>query len=165
MLVHRGSIIAFSANVVVNSKFLSNAILCHHPSAFITLTPEARIIVEDDTGISASIFSSRTSIHVGKRVLIGAGCLVTDSDHHPTDISDVSARRYAEPRSQDSSPVIIEDDAFIGARVTILKGVTIGRGAVIAAGSVVSRSIPAGAVAGGNPCRVISGGALNGSSK
>ncbi|WP_233191214.1 MULTISPECIES: DapH/DapD/GlmU-related protein [unclassified Cryobacterium] len=51
--------------------------------------------------------------------------------------------------------VVIEDDVFLGARSIVLKGVRIGTGSVIGAGSVVSRSIPPGSIAAGNPCRVI----------
>ena len=54
-----------------------------------------------------------------------------------------------------SSPIVIEDDAFIGMNCIILKGVTIGSRSIIAAGSVVTRSIPADCIAGGNPARVI----------
>lgn len=54
-----------------------------------------------------------------------------------------------------SKPIRIEDDVWIGANATICGGVTIGAGTIIGAGSVVNRSIPAGVVAAGNPCRVI----------
>ncbi|MCI8842070.1 MAG: acetyltransferase, partial [Oscillibacter sp.] len=52
-------------------------------------------------------------------------------------------------------PVTIEDNVWIGGNVVILPGVTIGEGAVIAAGSIVTQDIPPRVVAGGNPCRVI----------
>ena len=54
-----------------------------------------------------------------------------------------------------TAPIVIEDDAFIGMNCIILKGVTIGSRSIIAAGSVVTRSIPADCIAGGNPARVI----------
>lgn len=54
-----------------------------------------------------------------------------------------------------SAPVVIEDDAFIGMNCLILKGVTIGARSIIAAGSVVTKSIPADCIAGGNLAKVI----------
>lgn len=54
-----------------------------------------------------------------------------------------------------AKPVVIGDNCWICANVTILPGVTIGEGCVIGAGSVVTRSIPAHSLAAGNPCRVI----------
>ena len=52
-----------------------------------------------------------------------------------------------------SAPIIIEDNVWIGANVTIIGGVTIGKGSVIGAGSVVTRDIPSGVIAYGNPCK------------
>ena len=54
-----------------------------------------------------------------------------------------------------SAPITIEDNVWIGANVTICGGVTIGEGSVIGAGSVVTKDIPAGVVAAGNPCHVL----------
>ena len=53
------------------------------------------------------------------------------------------------------SPVIIEDNVFIGARSIILKGVTIGRNSIVGAGSVVTKSIPSNQIWGGNPAKFI----------
>ena len=58
-------------------------------------------------------------------------------------------------RAEDDQPVVIEDDVWVGSRVIILKGVTIGRGSVIAAGSVVTRSIPPYSICAGVPARVL----------
>ena len=54
-----------------------------------------------------------------------------------------------------TAPIVIEDDVWIGARCQILKGVHIGARSIIAAGSNVTKDIPADVIAGGNPCRVI----------
>lgn len=54
-----------------------------------------------------------------------------------------------------SGPIIVEDDAWIGFGVAILENIRIGAGAVVAAGAVVTRDIPAGAVVAGNPARII----------
>ena len=60
-----------------------------------------------------------------------------------------------EKREEDDQPVIFEGDNWIGANAIILKGVTIGRGAVIAAGAVVTKSVPEYAIVGGNPAKVL----------
>jgi acetyltransferase-like isoleucine patch superfamily enzyme len=60
-----------------------------------------------------------------------------------------------EKRPEDDLGVVIEDDVWVGTRVIILHGVTIGRGSIIAAGAVVTRSIPPYAIAGGMPARVL----------
>lgn len=54
-----------------------------------------------------------------------------------------------------SKPITIEDDVWIGANATICGGVTIGKGSIIGAGSVVTKDIPSGVIAAGNPCRVL----------
>jgi maltose O-acetyltransferase len=82
---------------------------------------------------------------IGNGAQIGPFAVIMDTDFH--DIENMRASSAAQA-------VVIEDDVRIGGRVTILKGVRIGRGAWIAAGSVVSRAIPAGAFAAGVPARV-----------
>lgn len=56
---------------------------------------------------------------------------------------------------ENDAPVVIEDDVWCGANVTILKGVTIGRGSVVAAGAVVTRSCPPYSIIGGVPAKVL----------
>jgi acetyltransferase-like isoleucine patch superfamily enzyme len=99
--------------------------------------------------------SATRSITIGDRCLIGSGVVITDSDHHVVDAHPVSARRTATPLSVPADEVVIENDVFIGTRAIVLKGVRIGAGSVIAAGSVVTADVPAGVVAGGNPARVL----------
>ena len=59
-------------------------------------------------------------------------------------------------------PIVIEEAAWVGARAVVLPGVIVCRGAVVAAGSVVTRDVPAGVIAGGSPCRVIGDRASSG---
>ena len=91
-------------------------------------------------------------IKIGNNVLIGSGCLITDTDSHPLKWDD---RLRNDDSKTKSKPIIIEDNVFIGARSIILKGVTIGYGSVIGAGSVVTQSIPPNVVACGNPAKII----------
>lgn len=92
----------------------------------------------------------RTEIHCGSNVKIGNhvaiswDCIIMESDYHAAGGSDVVPR-----------PIVIEDEAWIGCRVIILKGVTVGRGAIIGAGSVVTKDVPPYTLAAGNPAKVI----------
>ncbi|MBM4164979.1 MAG: acyltransferase, partial [Lentisphaerae bacterium] len=90
------------------------------------------------------------SVRIGDRVLLGSGCLITDNDAHPID---PEARRRG--GGGVARPVVLESDVFIGARAILLKGVTIGRGSVVGAGSVVTKSVPAFSICAGNPARVV----------
>jgi maltose O-acetyltransferase len=85
---------------------------------------------------------------IGSNVFFGPAVQIY-TVNHPID---ATARRKLVERAR---PVNIGDDVWIGGGAIILPGVTIGKGSVIAAGSVVSTDIPAAVVAAGNPCRVI----------
>lgn len=89
-------------------------------------------------------------VHVGPHVTMGPGCRFITGDHPvPPDFG-----RFSD-MSPSVSPIRIEEDVFLGAGVTVLPGVTIGRGAAVGAASVVSRDVPPGAVVAGNPARVL----------
>lgn len=97
-----------------------------------------------------SYIGDRTEIHAGEAVKIGNNvniawdCNILDRDYHAFNGD-----------SEVVKPVVIEDHVWIGVRSIILKGVTIGEGAVVAAGSVVTRDVPAGCLVAGNPAKVI----------
>lgn len=99
-------------------------------------------------GINASI-GGRTLI--GNDVMMGPECTVYCRNHR-FDRTDIAMRGQG---FQAEKPVVIEDDVWIGGHVILLPGVRIGRGSVIGAGAVVSRDVPAYAVAAGNPARVV----------
>lgn len=87
-------------------------------------------------------------VEIGDHVLIGPNVSIYTASH-PTDI------RRREKGYEWAIPVKIKDKVWIGGNVTILPGVTIGENTVIAAGSVVTKDIPANVVAAGNPCKVV----------
>ena len=90
---------------------------------------------------------------LGRSVLIAEDCFITDNPGHPTE---PSRRRRDEPVDPEKiRPVHLEDDVWIGTKSLIMPGVTIGRGSVIGAGSVVTKSIPPYSLAAGNPARVL----------
>lgn len=105
---------------------------------------------------------SEKNITIGNRVLMAHNVDIHDSNDHPID-ADERHRHYRDiltvgflPKYQlNGSDVVIEDDAWIGFGSCILKGVTIGKCAIVAAHTVVTKDVPAYAVVAGNPARVI----------
>jgi len=95
-----------------------------------------------------TIFDAHESIQVGRSVMIGPGCFITDGNHSMTRSQSIKSQPIT------SSPVSIQDEAWLGAHVVVLPGVTIGRGAVIGAGSVVTKDVPEFAIAYGVPAAV-----------
>jgi acetyltransferase-like isoleucine patch superfamily enzyme len=120
---------------------------CHVEAA----TPESMIEIGDGVQINNNAFlkSEGPGIRIGARALLGSEVTIYDSDFH--DLRP-NRRRDGQPRV---GAVELGEDVFVGDGVKILKGVSIGAHSVIGAGSVVTRSIPVGVIAAGNPARVI----------
>jgi len=117
---------------------------CGRVSSNIKLSIGAGTYINRHTFIDAM-----ESVVIGSRVAIGPGCYITDHDHgtDPT--------RAPLEQEMVSSPTSIGDEAWIGANVVILKGVTIGQRTIVGAGSVVTKSLPSNVVAVGVPAKVI----------
>jgi len=91
--------------------------------------------------------SSLRSVHIGNNAMLAANVVISDSDWHGI---------YNRIRPfRCSKPVVLKNNVWLGERVIVTKGVTIGENAVIGAGSVVTRDIPDNVIAAGNPARVI----------
>jgi maltose O-acetyltransferase len=90
--------------------------------------------------------SAHQEVSIGRRCKLGHYVMVLDNQQH-------SVGNHLE--LPPSAPVEIEDDVWIGSRAIVLPGVRIGRRAVVGAGSVVTRDVPANTVVAGNPARVI----------
>lgn len=102
-------------------------------------------------------FSHITSINrivIGNNVLMGKNVLISDNAHGASDFKLMAIAPNYRPLVS-KGPVVIEDNVWIGEKSSILPGVHIGRCAIIGAGSVVTKDIPAYAVVGGNPAKVI----------
>ena len=113
---------------------------------------DAHVIIGNNVGMSSTVIRACKRIEIGNHVKIGANCILIDTDSH--------SKNYLVRRGQytdwgESSPIIIEDDVFIGANCIVLKGVTIGARSIIAAGSIVTKNIPPDSIAGGNLAKVI----------
>ncbi len=87
-------------------------------------------------------------IRIGKHCNIGSHVIMMDNDFHRIE----PERRTELPPS---APIVLEDNVWLGVRAIILRGVTVGEGSVVAAGSVVSRDVPPRTLVGGIPARTI----------
>lgn len=109
------------------------------------------IIIGSHSGINAGAYlGGQGGIAIGENVIIGPGVKIF-SENHNYDNMKINIKDQGVSRAA----VTINDNCWIGANATILAGVVIGEGCVIAAGSVVTKSVAAGSVAAGVPARVI----------
>jgi len=146
---HKGSSFTLGDSVTLNSAVSCNPLGTIQPCVLRTLSADAELIIADKVGMSGVAICAAKSIKIGNNTMIGSGVMIMDTDFHQ--LSDggvwnndpvVSAKR-----------IEIGENVFIGARAIILKGVSIGDGAVVAAGAVVVKDVAKGAVVGGNPAR------------
>lgn len=109
------------------------------------------ISIGSGTGINAGAYlGGQGGISIGKQVIIGPGVKIFSENHNFTNVA-IPIKDQGVSRKG----VSIGDNCWIGAAVTILDGVSIGSGSVIAAGSVVTRSVPENSVAAGVPAKII----------
>lgn len=109
------------------------------------------IIIGDNTFIGHHCeFNVSQRIEIGKYGLVAAGCKFIDHNHS----TGYSERKSRVPSSK-KAPILIGEYVWLGVNVVVLAGVNIGDGAVIAAGSVVTKSVPPGQLWGGIPARLI----------
>ncbi|CAN5560468.1 hypothetical protein BH18VER1_BH18VER1_02540 [soil metagenome] len=128
------------------------------------LGENATVTLGDFTLVNGALLMAEERIEIGAHCLISWNVGIADCDFHPLDA--VARRRDTfalapffegrPPRPKiTSAPITIADNVWVGMNATILKGVTVGENSVIAAGAVVTRSVPANVVVGGNPAVVI----------
>lgn len=114
-----------------------------------TLRNKARVSIGNNCGFSGTVIAAAESISIGSNVICGANVTITDTDWHHVD----PTKRRDESTS--TAPIVVEDNVWLCMNVTVLKGVTIGFGSVIAANSVVTKSIPDSVIAAGQPAKVV----------
>jgi acetyltransferase-like isoleucine patch superfamily enzyme len=137
---------------------------------FIFETENGKVEIGDNVHIGSATFISRSGISIGSNVTIAWGVTLYDHNSHSVEwkhrkndneqcyIDHIELGNNIMRKDWSnvvSKPIKIEDKVWIGFDVTILKGVTIGEGAVIGAKSVVVSDIPAWSVAAGNPAKVV----------
>lgn len=138
-------------DVVINSDPYINPVGMKNKTMFY-IGPSGNISIGNNVGMTNSLFFANEKIVIKDDVMIGGGCQLLDNDFHSINAENRLLKGKVDVKSL---PIIIHEKAFIGTSSIILKGVTIGARSIVAAGSVVSRSIPADEIWGGNPARFI----------
>ena len=142
------STITVGDGCVFRSGVKSNRVGINRPCSLSTLEPGATLKIGAGCGFSGTVIAAAESVILGDRVMCGGNTTITDTDWHGLHPSE----RHMPGRT---APVVLEDDVFLGLGSVVLKGVTIGHGTFVAAGSVVTKCLPSMVLAAGNPARVI----------
>lgn len=150
--VKEGGKIFIGRNVTIVNGLCYNPISRNNKTALF-VENNASLHIGNNVGISGSCLWAHKSIIIGNNVKIGGDSIIIDSDCHSLN-ADVR-RGKDDQKNKCSIPIIIENDVLIGTRSIILKGVRIGTGSVVGAGSVVTRNIPSGEIWAGNPAKFI----------
>jgi len=156
-------------NPTANKKYLSvregSVVQCK----FVFERESGQVSIGTNSFIGGSTIICIDKIEIGNDVLISWGCTIIDNDAHSlqwelrkNDVSDWKrgieegyAGKYKKWENVKSAPIKIQDRVWIGFNSTVLKGVTIGEGAVVGAGSVVVKDVPPFVVVAGNPARIV----------
>lgn len=119
-------------------------LLCSGPAR------EDKLVIRQGTYINRhTMFDVHERMEIGRNCMIGPYCYLTDGSHG------IVVDREIKAQPIKAEPVIIEDDVWLGAGAIILSGIRVGRGAVIAAGAVVTKDVPSHAIVAGVPARSI----------
>jgi acetyltransferase-like isoleucine patch superfamily enzyme len=148
---HKRSEMHFGENLQLRSTTSSNPLGANHRVIICTWQEGAVLDIGSDFGMTGGSIVSAQRIKIGNRVTVGANTTIIDTDFHPTDVRE----RQNHPQEANTAAILINDDVFIGMNCLILKGVTIGEGSVVGAGSVVVKDVPAGVIVAGNPAVII----------
>lgn len=103
----------------------------------------------------AVIYSTRANVYIGSKVGIAPYLKIISGNHNLTHIGRFTFDADVDKRPEDDKDVIIEGDSWFGINVTLLSGVTVGRGSSIAAGAVLTKSCPPYSIVGGLPAKVL----------
>jgi galactoside O-acetyltransferase len=137
---------ADDAIILGDNVILSNAVMLS--------CKNGTMVIGSDTGINAQTVVQSTNncpVRIGSDCVVGQRCLIIGGGSYNTDRLDVPIRKQG---IRDDGGVVLEEDVWLGANVTVLGGVTMGRGSIAGAGAVVTRSVPSGNICMGVPAKV-----------
>jgi acetyltransferase-like isoleucine patch superfamily enzyme len=149
MRLHIEGKLTLGENVRINSKRNNYVGIDRRMSVYVG--PEGILEIGDGCGLSNSTIVCLKSVRILSGTFIGGGCGIYDTDFHQLSASD----RLENSGDIPAGEIVIGPNAFVGGHVIILKGVTVGQGAVIGAGSVVTKSIPPNEIWAGVPAKFV----------
>lgn len=151
-MVSRGGTLKIGDHFTMNNGIKGNPIGCYDPCTFF-VGKSATLTIGNRVGISQTALICHEKITIGDDVKIGGGTRIYDTDFHSLDPN--LRKGPDDTKYKACAPVEIREGAFLGANSIILKGVTIGKNAIVGAGSIVTKSIPDNEIWAGNPAKFI----------
>lgn len=151
--VRKGGKVKLGDNVVISSGNNANP-MGRNICSSIRVHEGATLIIGNNFGMSSGCLWVSQGVSIGNNVKIGALTIITDTDAHSMNPV-LRANPKTDFANARKAPIVIKDNAFIGANCFICKGVTIGENSIVGAGSVVTKSVPDNEIWAGNPARFI----------
>jgi acetyltransferase-like isoleucine patch superfamily enzyme len=124
------------------------------PSVVVVAASNVHIGAHVLIGPGVWISAIHTSVIIGDHVMMAPQVALIAGDHN-TSVVERFMDEVEDKRPEDDQPIIIEDEVWLGMRAIVMKGVTVGRGSVVSAGSVVTRDVAPYSVVAGVPARAI----------
>ena len=149
---HNKSQLIIEDGCVLVNKPENNLAGILHECRFVLQNENALIHIGEHCGISGVTIMCAKKVVLGRNVALGANVIIYDNDMHAIN---PYLRQYDNDNNIEAKEVVIDDHVWVGANCIILKGVHIGRGAVIGAGSVVTKDVPPLTIYAGNPAKYI----------
>jgi len=145
--IQRGKVKPCTLWLSNGSELICNGSFTMFEGSAIVVVNGGRLVLGDRSYMNESLIQCASSVTVGNNCAIAGGVLIQDTDFHTVienGIDKINAK-----------PIFISDNVWICANATILKGVKIGKGSIIAAGAVVTKDVPANCIVAGNPAKII----------
>lgn len=156
-------------NPIENKKYIEIGENSQISGSFIFEIKEGKVSIGNRTFIGGGSFICIDEIQIGNDVMFSWGCTVTDNNSHShiwserrndvlewkRGLDENKMGIYKDWSNVKSGRITIKDKAWIGFNCIILKGVNIGEGAIIGAGSVVTKDVPDWTIVAGNPAKII----------